>query len=70
MWWWEKNHPLAIYMDQREVPSGTIEIRPNWNVSPDVIGDFRNMAQSRAPTGADRKVSLRNGRIDRTRGCH
>jgi len=43
MWWWEKNHPLAIYMDQREVPSGTIEIRPNWNVSPDVIGDFRNM---------------------------
>lgn len=43
MWWWDKEHPLAVYMDRREVPQGTIEIRPNWHVSPDVIGDFRAM---------------------------
>lgn len=43
MWWWEKQHPLAVYMDVREVPPGTLEIRPNWNVAPDVLGDFRAM---------------------------
>lgn len=43
MWWWDKNHPLAVYMDAREVPAGTIEIRPNWNVAPDLVGDFRAM---------------------------
>jgi SAM-dependent methyltransferase len=41
MWWWDKNHPLAIYMDVREAPRGTRENRPNWCVEPDITADFR-----------------------------
>jgi SAM-dependent methyltransferase len=43
MWWWDKSHPLAIYMDKREAPNGSIPQRPNWECSPDVLGDFRAM---------------------------
>lgn len=43
MWWWDKSHPLAVYMDTRTVPEGTIDVRPNWKVEPDLIGDFRRM---------------------------
>lgn len=43
MWWWDKAHPLAIYMDKREAPPGSIPLRPNWNCSPDLFGDFRYM---------------------------
>lgn len=43
MWWWDKAHPLAVYMDKREAPHGSIEQRPNWNCSPDLFGDFRYM---------------------------
>jgi hypothetical protein len=24
MWWWDKEHPLAIYMDVREAPRGSV----------------------------------------------
>ena len=43
MWWWDKQHPLAVYMDNREAPNGSRKSRPNWRVAPDVIGDFRAM---------------------------
>lgn len=43
MWWWDKDHPLAVYMDNREAPRGTRADRPNWNVEPDILGDFRAM---------------------------
>lgn len=42
-WWWDKAHPLATYMDARRVPAGAIDVRPNWEVSPDILGDFRAM---------------------------
>lgn len=42
-WWWEKDHPLAVYMDEREIPAGSLEDRPNFEVKPDVVGDFREM---------------------------
>ncbi len=50
MWWWDKAHPLAVYMDVREAPPGSVgevsgrpEWNPAWECSPDVLGDFRAM---------------------------
>ena len=43
MWWWDKAHPLAIYMDKREAPPGSRPDRPNWECKPDILGDFRAM---------------------------
>lgn len=42
-WWFDKDHPLAMYMDVREAPPGSIEQQPNWSCEPDVVGDFRAM---------------------------
>jgi SAM-dependent methyltransferase len=43
MWWWDKEHPLATYMDKRVAPPGSREDRPNWHCTPDIVGDFRAM---------------------------
>lgn len=43
MWWWDKAHPLALYMDKREDPPGSCSHRPNWSCEPDLIADFRDM---------------------------
>ncbi len=43
-WWWEKNHPLAVYMDKRVAPPGSKWHRPNWSCEPDVLDDFRAMS--------------------------
>lgn len=43
MWWWDKSHPLAVYMDKRVAPPGSRPNRPRWEVKPDVMGDFREM---------------------------
>lgn len=50
MWWWDKAHPLAVYMDVREAPRGAVpkltgrpEWNPNFEVSPTCVGDFRHM---------------------------
>lgn len=43
MWWWDKTHPLATYMDKRVAPPGSCDVRPNWSCEPDVLGDFRAM---------------------------
>lgn len=43
MWWWDKDHPLAVYMDSRVVPLGARERQPGWSCDPDVVGDFRAM---------------------------
>lgn len=43
MWWWDKAHPLAVYMDKRVVPAGGYAHRPNWKCEPDIVGDFRAM---------------------------
>lgn len=42
-WWWDKAHPLAVYMDSRVEPKGCVDVRPNFEVWPDVVGDFRAM---------------------------
>jgi SAM-dependent methyltransferase len=42
-WWWDKAHPLAVYMDEREAPRGSVDVRPNWECAPDLLGDFRAM---------------------------
>jgi len=50
MWWWDKKHPLAVYMDKRRARKGSVgeitgrpEWNPNWECLPDVLGDFRSM---------------------------
>jgi len=43
MWWWDKNHPLAVYVDTRTRPAGTITQKPLWKVEPDVLADFRQL---------------------------
>jgi SAM-dependent methyltransferase len=42
-WWWDKSHPLAVYMDVSVRPQGSISYRPNWECQPDLLGDFRAM---------------------------
>jgi len=50
MWWWDKAHPLTLYMDRRTAPRGAVgdltgrpEWNPAWECAPDVVGDFRAM---------------------------
>ena len=32
MWWWDKSHPLACYVDKRTRPAGTITQKPLWKI--------------------------------------
>lgn len=50
MWWWDKDHPLAVYMDIRRAERGAVgalsgrpEWNPSWECQPDLVGDFRSM---------------------------
>ncbi len=43
MWWWDKAHPLAVYMDRREEPPGSSPRRPNWACQPSLLADFKEM---------------------------
>lgn len=43
MWWWDKEHPLAVYMDRREAPPGSSPRRPNWHCQPSLLADFKEM---------------------------
>jgi len=38
-----KEHPNALYMDIRQTERGCIEQQPNFQVKPDIIGDYRDM---------------------------
>lgn len=40
MLWNNKHHPSALYVDRRQEPPGTIPIRPNWCVQPQVVASF------------------------------
>ena len=42
-WWWDKSHPLALYMDHRTASAGSYDHRPNWSCKPDIVADFRDM---------------------------
>ena len=41
MMWFQKDHEDVVYCDRRIEPNGTIPDRPNFNVLPDVVADFR-----------------------------
>lgn len=44
MFWYNKNHPNAIYIDKRRVEVGHIEQRNcQHNIDPDIIMDFRDL---------------------------
>jgi SAM-dependent methyltransferase len=43
MFWFDKHHPNALYIDNRKELSGFVAIRPNKTIEPDEIQDFRNM---------------------------
>ena len=41
--WFNKAHPNTIYFDIRFEPKGLIDIRPNFSVEPDIVGDFTDL---------------------------
>lgn len=41
--WNDKARPDTVYIDQRELPPGTIPIRPNWCVAPDIVASFTDI---------------------------
>lgn len=41
--YFHKNHPLVLYNDIRKEEKGFFDFRPNFEVKPDVINDFRNL---------------------------
>lgn len=43
MMWFNKHHPNVIYQDIRKEEKGLVDNRPNREINPDVIGDFRKM---------------------------
>ena len=40
----DPNNPSVLFMDNRQVAKGHSKWRPNHEVRPDVVGDFRKMA--------------------------
>lgn len=43
--WFNKNHPNVLYVDIRKTEKGFIKCRPNFQVKPDLIADFRNFSE-------------------------
>lgn len=43
MMWFDKQHPNTIFMDIREEEKGFIDNRPNREIKPDLVGDFRDL---------------------------
>jgi hypothetical protein len=43
MFWFDKQNPLAFYIDARQMDAGFVDARPNFAVEPDAIMDFTNM---------------------------
>jgi len=43
MFWKDKHHPNTVYIDQREMPKGYNDYRPNMQVKPDLLMDFRKL---------------------------
>lgn len=43
MFWFNKQHPDAIYIDKREYSKGFDKSRPNRELHPDMIMDFRKL---------------------------
>lgn len=43
MFWFNKQHPNALFVDHRECPPGHLSQRPNHSIDPDEVVDFRSM---------------------------
>lgn len=43
MFWFNKKHPAALYIDNRREEKGFIKERPNFEIQPDIIMDFRKL---------------------------
>ena len=43
MMWFNKKHPLAIYLDKEYRNAGCIGQQKNFEVNPDVVGDYTNL---------------------------
>lgn len=39
--WFNKNHPAALYMDNRKEEKGFIIDRPHFEINPDILADFK-----------------------------
>ena len=46
MFWFNKKHPNAVYMDNREAEKGHNQRRPNHQVDPDILADFKDIPYS------------------------
>jgi SAM-dependent methyltransferase len=42
--WFNKNHPNALYIDKRQESKGCCKQRPNFCVQPDIKMDFRQLS--------------------------
>ncbi len=43
MMWFDKQHPNALYIDIRKEEKGLVKQRPNFEVNPDIVMDFRKL---------------------------
>lgn len=43
MFWFNKHHPNALYIDNRIARKGHVPQRPNHSVEPDIVMDFRDL---------------------------
>ena len=41
--WFNKNHGHTLYIDFEPRPKGTCKERPEWNCTPDLVADFRDL---------------------------
>jgi len=43
MFWFNKNNPAALFIDNRKIPAGRLEKTPGFSVAPDKVMDFRKL---------------------------
>lgn len=43
MFWFDKKNPNVLFIDKRDRAKGFIKERPNFNIAPDVLGDFKKI---------------------------
>ncbi len=43
MFWFDKKNPNVLFIDKRARAKGFVKERPNFNIAPDVLGDFKKI---------------------------
>jgi SAM-dependent methyltransferase len=43
MFWWDKSNPHVLFLDKRSKEKGFMKTRQNFEVKPDIVGDFRHL---------------------------